>query len=123
MSAKVIAWADAIADLDELPEGASVDLQSYVATYRAKRAAGDKRAATAYARAVVNRARRDGVEVEAQAPSSSSGSAGRGPTKADLEAEIERRNKDREEAARIVPAGSTKADLQAALDADDAKNG
>lgn len=41
-------------------------------------------------------------------------------TKADLQAEIDRRNTDRPEGDLIVPSGDTKKDLVAALEADDA---
>jgi hypothetical protein len=40
---------------------------------------------------------------------------------ADLKAEVERRNEGRDEADLIAPEGTKKADLIAALEADDAK--
>lgn len=40
-------------------------------------------------------------------------------TKADLQAEIDRRNEGRSDDQKITPAGSNKADLEAALEADD----
>lgn len=41
------------------------------------------------------------------------------PTVADLQAEIDKRNADRDEEHKIVPAGTKKDDLAAALKADD----
>jgi hypothetical protein len=109
-STKLIAQADAIVDGDL--KGASVDLRSFSATYRAKRDAGDSRAQSAWARAVVNRAGKEGVE----------GKGGKARlTKAELLAEIESRNADRDDDAKIVPASEKNADLEQALAADDAK--
>ncbi|MDQ1127568.1 hypothetical protein QE428_002601 [Microbacterium sp. SORGH_AS 505] len=45
----------------------------------------------------------------------------KGVTVTDLKAEIDNRNKDREDAAKIAPAGTNRPDLVAALVADDAK--
>ena len=108
---KLIRQADAIVEAD-LSE-ASVDLQSFAATYKAKRDAGDTRAQAAWARAVVRRADFDGVEVK--------GGGSNGPTVKELEAEIASRNEGRDEDDRIVPASRKKADLEQALAADDAR--
>lgn len=108
---KLIKQADAIAD-GKLPDDASVDLQSFVATYKAKREAGDTRGQNAWARAVVNRAGKEGVE----------GKGGKVKlTKAELLDAIETRNKGREEADLIVPKSEKNADLEKALADDDAK--
>lgn len=97
--------------VDALPEDASLDLQSLAATYRAKRDADDTRGATAYARAIVRRAASEGVSVSGERSMD------------DLRAEIASRNEGREDADLIKPAGRKKADLEAALEADDAKSG
>ncbi len=44
------------------------------------------------------------------------------PTKAELLAEVEKRNEGREDDAKIVPASEKNADLEAALKADDEKS-
>lgn len=54
-----------------------------------------------------------------QAGKSSSGSSG--PSVDELKDEIDKRNEGREDDAKIVPAGTKKADLVAALKADDEK--
>lgn len=90
---------------------ASGDLHSFVASYEARRDAGDSSGALAYARAIVRRSAFEGL-----APATSLGGA---RTKADLQAEIEFRNEGRPDDELIVPDGRTKAALQAALDADD----
>ena len=89
-------------------EDMSIDLQSLVASYRARLEAEDERAATAFARAIVRRADREGLSPVAAM------------TVKELEAEIATRNEGRDDADKIQPASRKKADLQAALDADDA---
>lgn len=109
---KLLKQADAIAGA-KLPEEASVDLQSFVATYKAKVKAKDERARAVWARAVVNRANLEGIEGK--------GGGGGKPTKAELLEEIERRNADRADEDKIVPASEKNADLEQALADDDAK--
>lgn len=89
---------------------AHLDVQSLAATFKARRKAKDPKAAI-FARALVKRAVGTGLEVKAAKPS----------TIPELKAEIERRNEGREEADLIVPEGTRKADLEAALAADDAR--
>lgn len=64
-----------------------------------------------------------GLIVAADAPAGNDGGDEpyKGTNVADLKVEIENRNKDREDAAKIAPAGNTRPDLVAALVADDAQ--
>jgi hypothetical protein len=102
---------------DKLVDGdlsdAHLDVQSLAATYKARRDDEDPRAGV-FARALVNRARSTGLDVDG-------GSSLADMTVADLKAELERRNEGRDEADLIAPEGTKKADLIAALEADDAK--
>lgn len=106
-----VAQADALleADLSE----ASVDVQSLARTYESRK---DDRRAHVFARALVRRAESSGFKVPAASAKMS---------KADLEAEIERRNAGRADDSLIVPEGTgangkvTVKDLEAALKADD----
>lgn len=102
--------ADALLDDVKLSD-LSIDVQSYAATYVAKRDEGDTRAATAWARALVRRAAREGHSAKVERSA------------AELKAEIDRRNEDREEGDQIKPDGRSKAAMQAALDADDEDGG
>lgn len=102
--------ADALLESDaEL----SVDVQSLAATYRSRRDSDDTRAAGLFARALVNRAAREGHTVEAE----------RAWTVQELKDEIAARNDGRDEADQIRPKSQRKADLEAAIDADDAAQG
>lgn len=104
-----VAKARAIAATDR--DAMSGTLQSYVATFEHRDTGASDRAAHAHARAVVKLAAREGVEAEVEKPSR---------TVAELKDEIALRNQDRDEADHIVPASTKKADLESALDADDA---
>lgn len=109
-----VAQADALikSDLSE----ADVDVQSLARVYEARQ---KDRRAHVFARALVRRAGSAGVEI----PSSSAKMS-----KAQLEAEIERRNKGRADDLLIVPEGTgangnvTTKDLEAALKADDERS-
>jgi hypothetical protein len=110
MAQDVIEQADAFvasASVDEL----HVDLQSLIASYKSRRDDEDQRGARAFAQAIVRRAVREGYEPGAKSLADM--------TAAELKAEVERRNEGRDEADRIVPEGTKKADLLAALVADD----
>ncbi len=100
--------ADAISA--DLSDEASVDLRSFVATYRSKREDADARGSVAYARAVVRRADAEGLTVEPEHVA----------TRDELRAEIKARNEARDAASKIKPASQSRDDLAAALDADDA---
>ena len=110
MAENYIELADALlkSDLSE----AHGDVQSLAATYKARSEAGDDRHAATFARALVNRARSTGLDVDG-------GKTLADLTVAELKAEVERRNEGREDDALIVPEGTKKADLLAALEADD----
>lgn len=103
----MLAAADAL--VADLPDGASVDLQSLAATYRARTADGDERGRAAFARAVVRRAAREDIVAAGDDPR----------TVAELRDEIKARNEGRDDAAKIRPAGAKRADLLDALAADD----
>lgn len=113
-AADYIAQADALvaSDLSD----AHVDVQSLAATYKARKGG---RGAQAFARALVRRAGSAGVKIP---------SATAKMSKAQLEAEVERRNRGRADDALIVPTGTgsngnvTKDDLEAALKADDERS-
>lgn len=87
------------------------DVQSLVATYKARTKEKDVRGQVAFARAIVRRARAAGYDPD--------GAKALGDmTKAELEDEIDRRNEGREDDAKLSKTGN-KADLLAALEADD----
>ena len=90
-------------------EDMSPHLRSLVVSYKRRRDAEETRAAATFAKALLVRAEREGLVVAKEA------------TIADLRAAIASRNEGRDEADLIKPAGRSKADLQAALDADDAR--
>lgn len=90
-----------------------VDVQSLIATYKARVKTKDARGQVAFAKAIVRRARADGYKPGAKAIGDM--------TAAELKDEVERRNEGRDEADLIAPEGTKKADLLAALEADDAK--
>lgn len=103
---KATAYADAVEALDS----PSVDLASAVASYRHRLANGSDRSAYAHGRAVIKLAERAGLKP-----------AGKAPTKADLEAEVVRRNEGRaDDQMIVVPAKATKADLEQLLADDEA---
>lgn len=104
--AKLIEQVDAYVDGVDVEE-LHPDVRSLVAVYRSKREDEDERGAYAFARAISKR-----VDVVG-AP------ALEDMTVAELKAELERRNADRADDAQIVPDGTKKADLLAALQADD----
>lgn len=112
MSARnYVAQADALLDADLTD--ASVDVQSLAAVYRKRQ---KDRRAHVFARALVRRAESAGYAIPAGSPKLQ---------KADLEREVERRNAGRVDDSLIVVEGTgrggsvTKADLEAALQADD----
>ena len=113
MSAEqLIQQADAYIEsvkVDEL----HVDVQSLIATYKARKKDEDVRGQVAFAKAIVRRARAAGYEPGVKALGDM--------TAAELKDELERRNEGRDEADLIAPEGTKKADLLAALEADDAK--
>lgn len=89
------------------------DVQSLVATYRARTKAEDKRGMVAFARAIVRRAKLSGHDPASKAIADM--------LLDELRAEIDRRNEGRADADLIVPDGTKKAELLAALEADDAR--
>lgn len=109
-----------VAQADELIKGdlsdASVTVQSLAKTYEARK---DDRRAHVFARALVRHAESSGYEIPSVSAKLSKG---------DLEAEIERRNAGRADDTLILPEGTgrggsvTKADLEAALKADDERS-
>lgn len=104
---KATAYADAVDTTAKVP----VDLASAVATFRRRAETGSDRAAYAHGRQVIKLAQRAGIEP-----------AGKPATKADLEAEIERRNEGRgDDDLIVVPSRATKADLEQLLADDDAQ--
>lgn len=110
---KLIEQADAFIDAADV-DSLHVDIQSLIATYKSRRADEDERGARAFAQAILRRAAREGHAIEPAAKLAD--------LKVDeLRAEVERRNEGRDEADQIVPEGTKKADLVAALEADDAR--
>lgn len=87
------------------------DVQSLVATYKARTKEKDRRGQVAFARAIVRRARATGYDPDGA-------KAVADMTVAELKAEIDRRNEGREDDAKLSKSGS-KDDLIAALEADD----
>lgn len=108
---KLIEQAEAYIDASDLSD-LHPDVQSLVATYEAKAKAEDKRGQVAFARAIVRRARAAGYDFDG-------GKSIQDMTKAELQAEIDRRNEGREDDAKLSRSGN-KDDLLAALEADDA---
>ena len=88
------------------------DIAGLMAGYKYRRDGGDERGAYVFARSLLKRAARAGLDV---------GDPVAELTVAELKDEIARRNEGRAEDEQIRPEGSKKADLQAALAADDAR--
>jgi len=99
--------ADALIDSVDA-EDMSPDLRSLVGAYQPRRDEEDPRALP-FAKAIVRRAEREGLTA---APERSMD---------ELRAEIASRNEGRDEADQVKPEGRKKADLEAALAADDAR--
>lgn len=110
-AAELIAQADALLESVD-PAAVDADLASLLASYRSVQGSP---AAWITARAVVRCADRLGVVPDAGAGAKALDAM----TAAELKDELERRNEGRDEDARIVPESTKKADLLAALAADD----
>lgn len=108
MAHELVEQADAIVKSVKVDD-MSLDLQSLVAEFKRRQKNEDARGAFAFAKAIVRRSEREGLTAAEELSA------------ADLRAEIDRRNEGRDEADLIKPDGRSKAAMQAALAADDAK--
>ena len=112
-AAEVVARADALLESID-PATAHPDLAQLLASYRSRKDAGDP-ALWIHGRALVRCADRVGAEPAAPAGPYD------GQSVKDLKSEIATRNEGRDDVDLIAPTGAKKADLVAALVADDAR--